>query len=258
MKQMAVILVVLALLVAAFAVTPVSAGRIPSFDCAGINDHFEIIDPSLDFRFNLMMLAGETLIIQTVEFPQPEFVPLGTDQIILELNDNPVGTSSFPGMIQYTASSTGLFQFHVYSDGFESFGAALFSCITGGSGPSAGAPCANVYDGRINNSPSLDCAAPIAVYINHDINTLDIYAVDPDGGQGQIILRIPLSEFEGELPSANELIDNANNTFTNWPVWVYWLADSNEIMVSTFYQDGKRYIIVWPVDDPTQLHHDAV
>jgi hypothetical protein len=29
-------------------------------------------------------------------------------------------------------------------------------------------------------------------------------------------------------------------------------------MLSTFYPDGKPYVIVWSLDDPALLHHEAV
>jgi hypothetical protein len=119
-----------------------------------------------------------------------------------------------------------------------------------GSGATFNIPCANVSDGRVNNSPDLDCAAPVAIYQS---SGLDIYGIDPDSSKGDLSLRLSSDDIDKVgVPSVNTLLASGTIAATGQPIHVYRLT-SGEYQLDTFYADGKPYSIIW--DDEGHLRH---
>jgi hypothetical protein len=111
--------------------------------------------------------------------------------------------------------------------------------------------CNNISDGRLNSSPALDCAAPVAVYWSDA--GLDVYSVNPDNGDGVFTVRLTQAEIDvaGE---GNTLLAEIANPYTGDVVRVYKLA-GGLIQINTTYADGKEYTIQF--DGEGTLNHVA-
>lgn len=127
------------------------------------------------------------------------------------------------------------------------------TCGEGGGG--AGAPCANVSDGRINNSTELDCAAPVAVYQND--GRIEVYGIDPQTGTGARTIVVSPGDIAdvGVPTGSSAVLFVGANPFTGQPLTLYRLI-SGEFQLNTAYADGKPYSIVWSADS-TSVNHLA-
>ena len=116
----------------------------------------------------------------------------------------------------------------------------------GGPGPS----CLSTPDGRLNDSPAVDCAAPVVLY--RDSGGIDIYGINPSNSQGILLIEIAPSQYEGS-PSETTLLEEVVNTASGQPIQVYQLAGGG-IQVNAFYRDGKPYSVSWtPSEGLTHL-----
>jgi hypothetical protein len=248
MRAQAIMVFILCLMVTVLGALPVSAQQDIAYPC----DAFSGSDPrpgSLSFPLTPMTLeAGErySLIFSYVSGSDPTaFVRLA--------GPGSVDVSGIPGTVSFTAQEPGVYTLHLTVNSPSSLLWNLDIRCDFPSSAAAGGPCANVYDGRINNSPRLDCAAPVAVYLA----SVNVYGIDPETGRGVLALSVDESEYAGTPPSSNQLLGRGTNSATGQPISIYWLT-TNEILVMTAYADGKPYIIVWPVDNPAGLYHLAV
>lgn len=132
---------------------------------------------------------------------------------------------------------------------FSAFNSHLqLSCVSGGSDAIGKAEtksipqCANLFDGRINNQPSQDCAAPVAIYPG----SIDVYGIDPLNGQGTFALRVTDDQIEavGIPTGANVLLGQAINPSSGQLILLHRLT-TGEFQVNAWYPDGKPYIFVW-------------
>ncbi len=105
-------------------------------------------------------------------------------------------------------------------------------------------------DGRVNNSLDVDAGAPVAIYINDSLGTIDIYAINPETGAGTLVLRQPLST--DAPPAENELVAEATNPFTTAFIRIYRLT-SGEYQVVAGYDD-KEYSVLFPADGTSITH----
>jgi hypothetical protein len=115
-----------------------------------------------------------------------------------------------------------------------------------------GAPCYNLFDGRINDHQALDCAAPVAIYIVD--GRTDIYAIDPVSGDGTLVISTAPESEDGAPDgtaeaSGNILLGSAGN------IRLYWLSATSEYQLTATYADGKGYAVVWSTAD--DLRHLA-
>nr|PZN49721.1 MAG: hypothetical protein DIU68_19565 [Chloroflexota bacterium] len=116
-------------------------------------------------------------------------------------------------------------------------------------------PCDNLYDGRINRNPALDCAAPVAIYYDSATNRILVYGINPDDGEGQLIAELDLSEYDNTpAPETNEIILVTTHPWYPAPLVISRLS-TGEWQLATTYADGKDYIVVW--SSPEALYHLA-
>jgi hypothetical protein len=97
-------------------------------------------------------------------------------------------------------------------------------------------------DGRVNNSLAVDSGAPVAIYVNSALSTLDIYAIDPQTGAGTLVVRHPLGD--APAPAENTLVVSVANPHSGASIEVWHLA-SGEYQVVTTY-GGKDYSVIFP------------
>src|SRR5690606_26499139 len=119
------------------------------------------------------------------------------------------------------------------------------NCELDDNGSEAGPPCENLFDGRLNDHQGLDCAAPVAIYLNEELGTVDIYAINPDTGEGTLVIRQPTTA-TAQVES-NQTVESVVNPFTGATISLYWLT-SDEWELRTTYSDGKWYDFVWNAD----------
>jgi hypothetical protein len=190
-------------------------------------------------------------------------VPAGATVTVRFTADSPV-LNGATGIGLYVENGLGLAASETYAANGSFSPPGSFGTTCGGNTPSIsfvnidapgdgeGPPCENLFDGRINAHQGLDCAAPVAIYPE----VVDVYAVNPDTGDGSLAVRLTEADLQPETTDSNVLLAQTTNVFTGQVISVYWLT-SNEIQVSTRYADGKPYIVVWPVDNPSALYHLA-
>lgn len=199
--------------------------------------------------------AGEVLTFQ-VSGTTPAVFQL-SQGVVLPLTPMTAAPINGVQVFSYTVPAGG---FRLFEVG-ETAGSAITvsaSCglpSAGGSGGGALAavapPCANVFDGRINNDTRLDCGAPVAIYTG----SVSVYSIDPATSLGVLSLRLRDEQLAAVgTPAANTLLARAVNPFTGQPVSIYMLA-SGEFQVNAFYTDGKPYTVVWPASQPSALYH---
>ncbi|MCB9451973.1 MAG: hypothetical protein H6672_11075 [Anaerolineaceae bacterium] len=150
----------------------------------------------------------------------------------------------YSSIVHFTAAADGDYRF-------------VASSLSGNNGPYtlhifgtdlAGQTASNVLDGRLNNDPVLDVAAPVAIYQNG--GTYTIYAVNPDTSEGVLALRVTSRQYLAAVMVAEEsgvgnyLIKSATNPFTGQLIAVYLLEDGT-LQLNTAYADGKFYSISW-------------
>jgi hypothetical protein len=114
-----------------------------------------------------------------------------------------------------------------------------------------GSICPAVLDGRINADATLDCAAPIAVFVVN--GGFDIY--EPGAGGAPV-----LSISAGQIASAGASTDGnvllAEGVLSSGQsVQLYYLT-TGEFSLITTYPDGKPYVIVWATG-AADLYHAA-
>jgi len=115
--------------------------------------------------------------------------------------------------------------------------------------PTLFVPCG--LDGRLNDDPSKDCAAPVAIYAD----PLRIYAIDPQSGVGQMAIELTGGEVDMVgIPAENTLLKHAHNPYSGQEISIYRLT-TGEFQVNTTYADGKSYIVVWNTEGT--LYHIA-
>ena len=241
--------VILLLLAAAAAVS----AQALSVGCANVgtsalNGTFSSNSASYSAVFN----TGEILIFRVSGVSGTFRLSEGTSLPLTPL----VTSSSFPFVYVYTIPGSVPRLLEVT----ETSGGTITVAVSCGLPAVAGAtaarvvslpPCLHLQDGRINNDPALDCAAPVAIYAG----SLDVYSVDPQTGRGHLTLRLSDEEIAAaSAPASNTLLAQAANPFTGHAISVYALT-TGEIQLNTFYADGKPYTVVWPADRPDALYH---
>lgn len=104
-------------------------------------------------------------------------------------------------------------------------------------------------DGRINNRPPRDCAAPVLIYLRGDQIVVLTATQGPDPG-----VAILEASRNTEIPaSANAIIAQGTNPLTNAPVVISRLT-TGEYQLNTFFPDSSAYIVVW-YNGATDLYH---
>lgn len=99
-----------------------------------------------------------------------------------------------------------------------------------------------IDDGRLNGSAK-HLAAPVAVYCTAE--TIDVYTIDPDTGDGFLVIREARSSGQPES-GQNTLLAQGGG------VSLWWLGDGQyQINATTF--DGKDYVIAWRNCDAESL-----
>lgn len=108
----------------------------------------------------------------------------------------------------------------------------------------------SIQDGRINNLPGKDCAAPVAIYCSED--GIDVYLVNPDTGEGTLALRT--SKIDLSIPPA----DHNQTIASNGNVLLSRLT-TGEYQINTIYgKENKPYVFVWDqCPSPTKTYHLA-
>jgi hypothetical protein len=124
-------------------------------------------------------------------------------------------------------------------------------------GQSAGPPCPAVFDGRINNDPSWDCAPPVAVYCSTDA-AFDIYRINWETSRGWLILRVTQAQIDrvGVPSRANVTIARAQPRVGTNGLIVSRLT-TGEFQVNTWWDDGKPYTIAWESCPARGVNHLA-
>ncbi len=233
-------LVLAVLIASATVLTPVSAGSAQE-SCAAINGR--TVQHSLSA--NVIMLAGDKLTIRAT----------GASGTVIIYG--PGGNITIPGSYSVVVDHDIILYFYA---SISSQGSVTLTVTCGpdtgstsNSESGAGLPCASLYDGRINNSQELDCAAPIAIYLH----SIDIFGINPHDGSGTQIMSINADIFKGPVPESNTLLSEGTNIVSGQWIRVYWLVKTGEVEVITAYPDGKPYIVVWPIAHPELLYHLA-
>jgi hypothetical protein len=116
--------------------------------------------------------------------------------------------------------------------------------------------CSNVYDGRLNNSPAIDCAAPFVLYRlppdENGMGFIDIYGIG--NGQSSLLLHVPSILWELAPPARDktllEIVGNPNN---GQPIAVYLMLDG-EVLIESNYADGKPYVLRYDPDGIVSIH----
>ncbi len=119
--------------------------------------------------------------------------------------------------------------------------------------------CSNVTDGRLNNSPALDCAAPIVLYLlpsdENGMGYLDIYGVG--SGQSTLLIHLPSIDWQLAPPARDrtllEIVGNPNN---GQPIAVYLMLNG-ELLIESNYADGKPYVLRYDPDGSVLINHIA-
>jgi hypothetical protein len=186
-------------------------------------------------------------------------IPVGSTLTFSQTIDSGVSSVVFydtgiepcAGFTQTEDTSFPLSSFRRPSAGAIITGSLVETTVDGESGP--GASCGNLSDGRLNNDPARDCAAPIAVYV--EAGTVKIYGIDPDNGGGVLAVALSADELHAFSASGvNQLLAEVNHPSTGRSIQVWWLA-SGEIQIITSYADGKAYSIAWPLDSIVDWYH---
>lgn len=103
----------------------------------------------------------------------------------------------------------------------------------------------HLQDGRINSRSALDIAAPVAVYLDDNTESFDIYVIDPTNGNGFRLLELDAERVEEVgIPAENTLLASQRDPFTGFTVYIYRLS-SGEFQINAQYPDGKEYTIIW-------------
>lgn len=137
----------------------------------------------------------------------------------------------------YWSEDTGTYAFHMTGEG------NIGPNACNSEGPIAG----NLLDGRINNDASRDVAAPAAVYCTAD-GLFDVYAIDPDSGDGTLAFSLTAEQLAAAPPSEHEIIGSLLG------VTVYRLT-SGEFAIFANFPDGKEYVFVFDRCPPTFTQH---
>ena len=138
------------------------------------------------------------------------------------------------------------------------FGEISFTCAgdeaSSDDGPLPwGPPCDNLFDGRINDSQALDCGAPVAIYYDAELDTIFIYGINPDTGDGQLAAAVPLASVPVDATANQTVISTVHPWFPS-PL-VFSRLSTGEWQLTTSYVTGKPYIVVWST--PEDLYHLA-
>ena len=96
-------------------------------------------------------------------------------------------------------------------------------------------------DNRLNGNPR-DQAAPVAIYPD----PLQIYAINPDNGQGLLVLGISADQIAevGVPTDANVTLGETTNPYTGQPILVSRLT-TGEFQLNTADSAGNPYVVTW-------------
>lgn len=98
-------------------------------------------------------------------------------------------------------------------------------------------------DGRINADAGLDCAAPVAVYLQN--GAIHVYGIDPATGQGVPSLVISYGQITSAgVPTEENLLLGEGILPNGQTVRVYRLT-TGEFALFAANADGTPYVIVW-------------
>lgn len=175
----------------------------------------------------------------------------------LSVNGSSAASTSVPGALSYTVPSDGIYLLVLKPN--KGLVGGLWYC-TPASPPEppdepvtdsstskrrAGPPAMNLFDGRINNHQGRDVAAPLAIYTN----PLKVYGIDPESGDGWLVIDISDEAIEAAGIPADEplLLAQGRNHYTGIEVFLYRLP-TGELQINTHYHDGKPYIFAWDAD----------
>ena len=119
--------------------------------------------------------------------------------------------------------------------------------------------CDNVYDGRLNNSSAIDCAAPFVLYRlppdENGMGYIDIYGVG--SGQSSLLLHLPSILWELAPPARDKtLLDIVGNPNNGQPIGVYLMLNG-EVLIESNYADGKPYVLRYDPDGAVSILHLA-
>lgn len=103
-------------------------------------------------------------------------------------------------------------------------------------------PCL-VGDGRLN---ALHCGAPISVYCEGE--GIDVYAIDPESGDGRLLLRLSAEEIE-----AIGIPEGENVTLAEQDGVLLSRLTDGKFQLNATYPDGKPYIITWDACPATEI-----
>lgn len=174
----------------------------------------------------------------------------------LQVGGTDVATSGVPGTLSYTVTSAGADSVRVYTAPYGEVVVIGWGC---GSAPSSKSDtveksipqCANLFDGRINNQPNMDCAAPVAIYGG----SITVYAINPTTGRGTFAFRATDGQIEAVgIPGTNTLLGQATNPASGQLIMLHRLT-TGEFQVNAWYPDGKPYVFVW--DENGNKYHLA-
>lgn len=139
---------------------------------------------------------------------------------------------TFDGEVQAVAPAGTSYDF-VYSVG------KLDPTLINRVGASIIEPCSLFNDGRLNWA---DPAAPIVVYYEQDKH-FDIFAVNPDNGNGTRILRLLLSDIRTAVARAETR--NENGIIRQLDGLTVYALAGGTCQVNTWQFDGKPYEFEW-------------
>lgn len=95
-------------------------------------------------------------------------------------------------------------------------------------------PCL-VSDGRLN---AYHCGSPLAIYCVGE--GIDIYSVDPESGEGDLVVRLSKADIE-----AVGIPEGENATLIEVDGVLLSRLTDGKFQINTHYPDGKPYIIAW-------------
>lgn len=252
MKRLSAVLLLLTLLTALFAVLPASADPVDPNNVVGCE---RLNQSNWDGYYHTGVLGGAHK-----EFYAGDRIRITTtasDMLYLQFDGQQVETSNTP--LVYVVPADVVVSVIEFGTVTALNGNVTVKCLHEGedeadgddSDSPAGPPCYNALDGRINRSTVIDCSAPVAAYSGE---TLDIYAVSPQTGAGNMVFRVDPKALVAQ--TANQTLWQGVNPFDGQPLIVSLLS-TGEVQVNAFYPDGKPYTIAWPADAPQNFYHIA-
>jgi hypothetical protein len=100
---------------------------------------------------------------------------------------------------------------------------------------------------EVENRINTGCAPAVAVYTVREF--IEVYAIDPQTGNGELLIRFDLRDLGFPPLDTNRTLAETTDPFTGQAVILSYLT-SGELQLNAAYQDGKPYIIVWRPNAP--------